>query len=198
MQYSNGMAFPAHNIHYDYAEYLALESSSNVKHEYLGGQIYAMAGGTPEHPALAAVVIGLLFSQLRGGRCRTLDSDLRVRVGATGLATYPDVTVVCGPWERDREDPHAITNPTLIAEILSKSTEEYDRGDKFEHYKHLASMKQYVLVSPRERTIEVWTRATDDTWSCDIARDGLSAGLESVECSLDVSELFDAAVEPIG
>src|SRR5262245_39242529 len=92
---------PAHRVLYTHAEYLALEGSSNVKHEFLGGQIYAMAGGTPEHAALAAAVIGLLFPQLRAGRCRAHDSDLRVRVPATGLSTYPNVTVICGPRELD-------------------------------------------------------------------------------------------------
>ena len=162
--YSRVMPAPAHRIHYTRAEYLALEASSNVKHEYLDGQIYGMAGGTPEHAALAAAVIGLLFPQLRRGRCRPLDADLRVRVAETGLATYPDVTVVCGARERDSVDGHAVTNPTLIVEVLSPSTESYDRGDKFEHYKCLPSLREYVLVSHRERRVEVWTRG-DGGWS---------------------------------
>ncbi len=87
------MAIPAHRIHCTWAEYLALEASSNVKHEYLDGQIYAMAGATPEHAALAAAVIGLLFPQLRGGPCRAHASDLRIRVAATGLATYPGIVL---------------------------------------------------------------------------------------------------------
>src|SRR5213075_1283197 len=119
------MSAPLHKINYTYVEYLALESSSNVKHEFLAGQIYAMAGGTPENAALAAAVIGLLFTELRGGRCRAYDADLRVRT-PSGLATYPDVTVICGRSERDEGDPQAVTNPTLIIEVLSRSTEEYD------------------------------------------------------------------------
>ena len=125
---------PAHNIRYSWADYLALEESSNVKHEFLGGQIYGIAGGTPEHAALKAAITGLLFAQLRGGRCRLHDADLRVRVPETGLATYPDVTVACGPLERHPQDQDAVTNPTLIVEVLSRSTADYDRGDKFEHY----------------------------------------------------------------
>jgi Uma2 family endonuclease len=147
------MSAPAHRIRYTYSEYLALEASSNVKHEYLDGQIYAMAGGTPEHAALAAAVIGLLFPCLRGSRCRAYDADLRVRT-PTGLATYPDVTVVCGPAGRDRQDEQAVTNPTAIVEVLSRSTEDYDRADKFEHYKSLRSLQQYILVSHRERSLE--------------------------------------------
>jgi Uma2 family endonuclease len=177
---------------YTYAEYLALETSSNVKHEFLGGQIYAMAGGTPEHAALAAAVIGLLFPQLRGGGCRAYDSDLRVRT-RSGLATYPDVTVVCGPTERDETDPQAVTNPALIIEVLSRSTEEYDAGDKFEHYKTLPSLRQYVLVSHRETSLEVWTLGDEGKWQHATVRE--IANL-SIGARLDVRELYESAGEP--
>jgi Uma2 family endonuclease len=198
MRYFGDMIAPAHRIHYTRGEYLALEASSNVKHEYLDGQIYAMAGGTPEHAALAATVIGLLFSQLREGRCRAHDADLRVRVPETGLATYPDVTVICGPRQRDPDDDQAVTNPTLIVEVLSRSTEEYDRGDKFEHYKRLASLREYVLVSHRERSVEVWMRSADGEWGCTVSRDGDVAELGSIGARLDVGELYGAAAEPVG
>ncbi len=179
-------------MHYTRAEYLALERSSNVKHEYLDGQIYAMAGGSPERAALAATVIGLLFPQLRSGRCRALDADLRVRT-PTGLSTYPDVTIVCGPRTPDPEDPQAITNPTLLVEVLSPSTEEYDRGDKFEHYRRLSSLRTYVLVSSRDRAVEVWAKGAGDTWTRTVARDGEVAELPSIEARLDVHELYESA-----
>ncbi|HYC93324.1 MAG TPA: Uma2 family endonuclease [Thermoanaerobaculia bacterium] len=188
------MSAPAHRIHYAYTEYLALESASNVRHEFLAGQIYAMAGGTPEHAALAAAIIGLLFPQLRGTGCRAYDADLRVRT-PSGLATYPDITVICGPSERDPEDPNAVTNPALVIEVLSRSTEEYDRGDKFEHYKSVASLRQILLVSSQERSIEVWTRGARDGWSRAIAREGDVAEL-TPGARLDVRELYDAAAEP--
>jgi Uma2 family endonuclease len=175
-----------------YAEYLALEASSNVKHEFLGGQIYAMAGGTPEHAALAAAVIGLLFPQLRDRGCRAYDADLRVRT-RSGLATYPDVAVICGPTERDETDHQAVTNPALIIEVLSRSTEEYDAGDKFEHYKTLPSLRQYVLVH-RERSLEVWTLG-EDGWQQTILREGQTAEL-LIGARLDVRELYESAGEP--
>jgi Uma2 family endonuclease len=193
---TQAMSAPAHRVHYSRADYLALEASSNVKHEYLEDQIYAMAGGTPEHAALAAAAIGLLFPQLRAGRCRAHDADLRVRVLSTGLATYPDVTVVCGPRALDPNDPHAVTNPTLLVEVLSPSTEEYDRGDKFDHYKRVPSLQEYVIVSHRERLIEVWTRGEGDSWTRRAAHDGEVAELESIGAKLDVRELYDAAAEP--
>src|SRR5436190_17616898 len=114
------MSAPSHKIHYSYGDYLTLESSSNVKHDFLGGQIYAMAGGTPEHAALAAAMIGLLFPQLRAGRCRAHDADLRVRT-PSGLASYPDITVICGPRELHEDDRQAVTNPILIVEVSSRS-----------------------------------------------------------------------------
>ena len=187
------MPAPAHTIHYTYAEYLALEASSNIRHEFLDGQIYAMAGATPEHAALAAAIIGLLFPHLRGTGCRLYDADLRVRT-PSGLATYPDISVVCGPTERDGEDQNAVANPTVVIEVLSRSTEEYDRGDKLEHYKSVPSLRQVLLVSHQDRAIEVWTRGGDG-WSRVLARDGDVAKLV-IGVTLDVREVYDAAAEP--
>ena len=184
-----------HKLNYTYAEYLGFEASSNVKHEFLNGQIYAMAGGTPEHAALAAAVIGLLFAQLRGTPCRAHDADLRVRT-RTGLSTYPDVTVICGPSERDHEDEQAVTNPVLIVEVLSRSTEDYDRGEKFEHYKSLPSLREYALVSHRERRIEVWSQTTPGGWASAMSHDGDVARFSSIGATLDVRDLYDSAAEP--
>jgi Uma2 family endonuclease len=182
-----------HRPNYTYAEYLGFETSSNVKHEFVDGQIYAMAGGTPEHAALAAAVITLLGPQLRGGECRPYNSDLRVRT-PTGLTSYPDVTVIRGPRKIDALDPLAVTNPTLIVEILSRSTEEYDSGDKFEHYKTFPSLREYVLVSHRERSVEVRSRG-EGGWRTSIIHEGAIAEL-SIDARLDVRELYDAAAEP--
>ena len=185
------MSISLHKVKYTYAEYVAFEASSNVKHEFLDGQIYAMAGGIPEHAALATAFSGQLYGQLRGGDCRAYDSDLRVRT-PSGLTTYPDVTVICGPSERDETDPLAVTNPALIVEVLSRSTEEYDAGDKFEHYKTVQSLRQYVLVSHRER---VWTRGHDGAWQTAVVREGQAADLV-IDARLDVRELYEAAAEP--
>src|SRR5215212_185514 len=110
-----------------YAEYLAAENKTDVRHEWLRGEVFAMAGGTPEHAALAAAVIAALSAALRDRPCRVFSADARVRVLATGLSTYSDVTVVCGRLETDPEDANAIINPVLLIEVLSDSTEAYDR-----------------------------------------------------------------------
>ncbi len=192
---NNPSAMPAlvHRLNYTYAEYLGFEASSNVKHEFLDGQIYAMAGGTPEHAALAAAAITLLGPQLRGGKCRPYNSDLRVRT-PTGLTTYPDVTIIRGPREVDDLDSLAITNPTLILEVLRRSTEEYDSGDKFEHYRTFPSLREYVLVSHRERSVEVRSRG-EDGWRTTVVYEGAIAEL-LIGAPLDVRELYDAAAEP--
>ena len=189
------MSAPVHAVHYAWREYLALERASNIKHEYLDGQIYAMAGGTPAHAALQLAVPNLLFSQLRTGRCRALGSDLRIRVVATGLATYPDVTIICGPRETDPEDENSVTNPTLLVEVLSPSTAVYDRGEKFAHYKRIPSLRQYVLVSPDEPRVEVWTRDDDAAWTSTVFTEGDRADLGSIGARLDVRELYQAAAE---
>jgi Uma2 family endonuclease len=189
------MSAPAHTVRYAFREYLALEAASNVKHEYLDGQIYAMAGGSPDHAALQLALPNLLFSQLRAGRCRAHGSDLRIRVLATGLATYPDVSIVCGPRELDPEDKNTVTNPTVLVEVLSPSTQGYDRNEKFAHYKHIPALRQYVLVSQDEHRVEVWTRDAEGGWSGVVSGDGEVADLGSIGARLDVRELYEAAAE---
>lgn len=141
-----------------YAEYLAFEEASETKHEYLDGEVFAMAGGTITHSALAMAVGTALSNALRDRRCRVLSSDARVRSKKTRLATYPDVTVVCQSIEVDDDDAHGVLNPTLIVEVLSESTEGYDRGAKAAHYRRIPSLREYVLVSQREPLIEVYRR----------------------------------------
>ncbi len=148
---------PPRRLHYTYEEYLALEEESSVRHEYLEGEIYAMAGGTPDHAALAAAVISLIGPQLPPG-CRAFTSDLRVRIAATGLTTYPDAAVVCGRTHRAPDDPIAVVNPVLIVDVTSASTEDYDRGEKLRHYKTLASVREVLIVSHRQPRLELHAR----------------------------------------
>jgi Uma2 family endonuclease len=189
------MSHIARHHEYTYAEYLAHEEASNVKHEYLDGEIYAMAGGSPEHAALSVAVAASLRAQLEGQSCRVFSSDLRIRVAATGLATYPDVSVVCGPLERDIDGKETVLNPTLLVEVLSDGTERYDRGEKFEHFKKIPSLQEYVLVSQKESLVEVWHRE-GTAWSHLQAKAGQRLPLSSIDCELDVDELYRDVFEP--
>jgi Uma2 family endonuclease len=180
---------------YTYAEYLAHEQASNVKHEYLDGEIYAMAGGSPEHASLAMVIGSSLVTQLEGKPCRVFSSDLRVRVGHTGLTTYPDVSVVCGALQRDEESPETVLNPKVLVEVLSDGTESYDRGEKFEHYKRIPSLVEYVLVSQKEPRIEVWHR-DGASWTREEGRAGERVSLRSIGCELVVNDLYRGIFEP--
>lgn len=187
------MGVPAHLHRYTFAEYLDLEQASNVKHEYLDGEIYGMAGGSPRHAALALAAGSALLSQLRGGPCHAFSSDLRVRVLATGLATYPDVTVVCGALERDPQSETTVTNPRLVVEILSPGTKDYDRGEKFEHYAKIPSLMEVIYVSQDEVLLERRRRAADGSWTSTRHGSGETVVLEAVSSRLDVDELYRAA-----
>jgi len=181
---------PRHS--HSFADYLQTEDVSGVRHEFYEGEIYAMAGGTPEHAAMAAAVTTALGRQLEGTSCRVYRSDLRVRVLATGLATYPDVTVICGPSVRDPESATHVTNPKLVVEVLSPGTEEYDRNEKLEHYKQVPSLSALVLVDHRSELIELWTR-TGDAWSCARFGAGEQVALDAIQCTLAVDAVYAAA-----
>lgn len=184
------MAAPATLHRHSYADYLALEESSNTKHEFLNGEIYGMAGGTPEHAALSVAVSSALLAQLRGGPCRVYSSDLRVRVLATGLATYPDVTVVCGELERDPDGPTTVVNPRVVVEVLSDGTEAYDRGQKLDHYRQIPSLAAVVLVSHRSPAIEIWERGSGTVWRRREFGPGALANLPALSASLAVDEIY--------
>ena len=141
-----------------YAEYVAFEQTAARKHEYVNGRVYAMAGGSPEHARLAVAMSAALTTALRGKPCAPFSSDLRVRNVVTGRSSYPDLTVVCGALAHASDDPDAATNPAVIVEVLSESTERDDRGDKWAHYQRIASLREYVLVSQGSRRIEVYSR----------------------------------------
>ena len=178
---------------YTWSQYLDLERDSPIKHEFLDGEIFAMAGGTPEHAALGAAVLRELGVGLRRKPCRAFTSDLSIRVERTGLATYPDASVVCGELRRDPEAKNIVLNPTVIVEVTSDSTDSYDRGEKFEHYRQIPELREYVLVSHRERLVEVFRRDAGDRWIRFEARQRARARLESINCELDVDSLYEGA-----
>jgi Uma2 family endonuclease len=175
---------------YSLEEYVRLERYSNVRHEFLDGQIYAMAGGTPEHGLYAANVIRLLGLQLAGRRCRVHTSDVRIRVQATGLVSYPDVSIVCGQVERDAGDRDAVVNPVVLVEVTSRSTEEYDRGEKLEHYKQVPALRAVVFVAHDALRLDVVRRREDGDWAVVSAVSGGTLHLEAIGCELAVDEVY--------
>lgn len=177
---------------YTLADYLAVEEMSAVRHEYLGGEIFAMAGGTPEHAALAAAVVVLLGKRL-GSNCRPYSADLRIRVEATGLATYADASVICGEVQRDPTSPTHATNPSAIVEVLSASTEAYDRGEKREHYQRVPALTAYVLVAQDKKRVEVFSRRDDDGWDYRVSGAGEAVVLGHLDVTFTVDELYVAA-----
>lgn len=174
-----------------YAKYVAAELESPVRHEFIRGEIFAMAGGTPEHAALAMAIAGELRSALRGKPCRVYNSDLRIRIPDTDMTTYPDASVVCGKLETAPEDPNAVLNPTLLVEVLSESTEAYDRGAKASHYRRIASLKEYVFVAHDEPRLEVYRRNERGGWELFEARVGERLELQSIGVLLDVAAVYE-------
>lgn len=173
---------------------MRLEERSEVKHEFLDGEVYAMAGGTPEHAALAGRLALALGLAARGGGCEVFTSDLRVRVPATGLTTYPDLTLVCGEWRRDPEDPHTVTNPALLVEVLSDSTAAYERGEKLAHYQRIETLREVLLIAHDTPRLELWRREAGGHWALMVAHAGEVLKLGSVAATLNVDELYQGLV----
>ena len=173
-------------------EYLVLERQAQCKSEYYAGDICAMAGASRWHNLIVTNVIGELRAQLKGRPCTTYPSDMRVKISPTGLYTYPDVTVVCGAAQFEDTQQDTLLNPTLIVEVLSESTEAYDRGGKFAHYRKLASLLEYVLITPTKSHIEHYIRQPDNRWLLEEA-EGLHGTVHfpAIDCHLSLAEVYD-------
>lgn len=174
------------------AEYLELERAAEFRSELIEGEIVAMSGGSYEHSTVISNLVGELRNRLKGRPCRPTGSDLRVFAPESNLYTYPDVVVVCGQPQflDDRRD--TLLNPTLLAEVLSPSTERYDRGRKFAHYREIPSLTEYLLVAQDEPRIESYVRAEDGRWIFREAT-GLEATLElpSLGIQLPLAEVYE-------
>lgn len=180
--------------YYTPEQYLALEREAEYKSEYVNGEIYAMSGATREHNLISGNVFGALHAQLRGRPCEVYTSDMRVQVSPTGMYTYPDVVVVCG--EPRFEDHHVDTllNPTIIVEVLSPSTERYDRGGKFAHYRRLESLTDYVLVSQDSPLVEHYVRHGDEGRQWILTESSGMDGvlrLASIGCEVALRDIYD-------
>lgn len=172
-------------------EYLRRERASEARSEYWSGEIFAMAGGSARHSLITVNVIAALHRLLKGGTCVPYDSNLRVDVAPTGLYTYPDATVVCGPPEFTDTAKDMITNPRVIIEVLSDSTEAYDRGTKFEHYRGVSSLVEYVLISQKIPLVEIFSREQEGRWRLTpVSGIHGSARLDSIGTDIAMAEIY--------
>lgn len=185
------MALPQpHDLSED--EYLAFEREQEGKHEFLDGRIYAMSGASADHNRIVGSTYATLYSQIVNRSCDVFPSDMRVRVPSKGLFTYPDISVVCGEAKfDDTSQPDTLLNPQVIIEVLSPSTEAYDRGDKFENYRALSSLQTYLLISQDKPRIERFNRQDDGLWTYTYAM-GLEAVLElpAIQCELALQDVY--------
>jgi Uma2 family endonuclease len=190
------MATEAPRVTYTPAEYLARERVAETKSEYLNGEILAMTGASIPHNYITLNLGGELRQQLRGKGCSTFVNDVRVRVCRTGLYTYPDVMVVCGPLSFDDDRRDTILNPIVIVEVLSPTTEAYDRGEKFRQYRRLESLREYVLVAQDTAHIERYVRQ-GDLWVLS-EMTGLDAvlSLEAVDCTVPLATIYEQVELP--
>ena len=146
-------------------EYFAIEEKAERRSEFFDGEMFLMAGASKEHNILTRNLLGHLFAKLQGGSCQVFTADQRVKVDRTGLYTYPDLLIVCGEPEYAEENEDTLTNPKVVIEVLSDSTERYDRTTKFRHYKALPSVQEYVLVAQDEPLVERYTRPSAGEWT---------------------------------
>lgn len=173
-------------------EYLDFERKSEIKHEYCKGEIFAMSGASREHNVICMNVGSEIRQQLKGKSCEAYPGDMRVFVPATGLYTYPDIVVVCGEPQFQDKEFDTLLNPTLIIEVLSPSTESYDRGKKFAHYRSIETLAQYLLVSQDEPRIDNYLKQESGLWLFSDSRTlNERVELPSIDCVLDIREVYD-------
>jgi Uma2 family endonuclease len=172
-------------------QYLEIERSAEYKSEYYQGEMFAMAGALEAHSFIAANIVAEFREQLRKRPCGIYPSDIRVHT-ATGLYTYPDVVVVCGERKYIDRHPDTLLNPTVIVEVLSPTTEAYDRGRKFEHYRTIESLREYLLVSSDRIHADLFTRQADGSWNLTSANGPEDAiKLQSIDCRLNLADLYE-------
>jgi Uma2 family endonuclease len=183
-------AMPAVKKSWTPEEYLAWERSQPAKHEFHGGEVFDMAGATFEHNKIVVNVGAELRAALREKPCDVCASDLRIKVPATGLYTYPDASVVCGRPAFEDDTLDTLLNPTLLVEVLSVSTEDYDRGTKFKNYRTIPSFREYLLVATEKVLVETHTRMDDGSWVMREHNAGERVKLASIGCEIAVDELY--------
>lgn len=182
---------------YTVEEYLELDRASEIPHEYLQGRIVAMADPSREHSLLVTSVVASLYNQLRRKPCEVYPGNMRVQIPSADVFTYPDVTVVCGEPELAGERRGTLLNPTVLIEVLSPSTSDYDHGRKFAYYRQLASLVEYLLVAQDEVRVEHYARQPDGSWRLEETDDSAAVlDLPSIGCTLALAEIYEKV--PLG
>ncbi|MSR60588.1 MAG: Uma2 family endonuclease [Planctomycetaceae bacterium] len=178
-------------------EYLTQERASDRRHEYFQGEVFAMSGASWPHTLIKDNVAWETRNQLQGGPCRVVTSDLRVKVSATGLYTYPDIVIVCDEPQFEDDQFDTLVNPRVIVEVLSDSTEKYDRGAKFANYRQLPSMQEYVLISQDRPLVERFVRQTDDSWTLTVFSDPAGTfAFGTISARLSLSGIYQGVKLP--
>jgi Uma2 family endonuclease len=172
-------------------QYLALERKADYKSEYINGHVIAMAGASRPHNLIAGNLYREVSQQLRGRPCEAYISDMRVKVSRTGLYTYPDVVVVCGDIHFEDADNDTLLNPTVIVEVLSASTEAYDRGEKFAHYRRLESLQAYLLVAQDKVRLEHYVRQGAQWLLSEASTLNDTVHLAAIECAIALRDVYD-------
>ncbi len=181
----------ARALRFTEAEYLALEETAEERHEFVNGEVLAMDGASLAHELVVINLGSALRARLAARPCRVFGSNLRLRVSETGLYTYPDVSVVCGPPEVAPTRPPSLLNPSLVVEVLSETTEGYDRGAKWHHYRRLASLGAYLLVNTTVKRLELYTRNADESWTVTVIDEAGELLVPSLGIVLPLSEVYD-------
>lgn len=183
------MGLPEQVAKFSAEQYLVWENAQPVKHEFLAGEVFAMVGTTDSHNAVAGNLFTIIKAHLRGTPCRAYISDVKVRVEAADAYFYPDVLVTCDSRDHaNREEKH---HPKLVIEVLSPSTGEYDRGEKFAVYRKITELQEYVLIDPDLHTIDVFRRASPDEWRLRDMRAGDELRLESLDLGVALEDVFE-------
>ncbi|MCP4340348.1 MAG: Uma2 family endonuclease [Desulfobulbaceae bacterium] len=186
------MSLQAEKIYINPEDYLEMERKAEYKSEYFDGEIFAMSGASRKHNLITGNVLAAIHRQIRNRNCEAYASDMRVKLSPTGLYTYPDVVIVCGEPLFDDDYLDTLLNPAVIVEVLSKSTEHYDRGKKFENYRTLGSLSDYLLIAQNRVGVEHYFRQSHNQWLFSEYKDMQETiSIDSVKCELAIKEVYE-------
>jgi Uma2 family endonuclease len=173
-------------------EYLEMENASTEKHEYYKGEIFDMSGAKMPHNRISSNLLIALGSKLKGKKCQPYGSDARIHIESNTLFTYPDISIICGEVITLNNDDYNVLNPTVIIEVLSKSTKNYDRGEKFKLYRDIATLKEYILVDPESTDIEIFRLNENGHWELEEYKSLTDTVIiKSIDETVLVSDIYD-------